>query len=253
MSDSLQSLCNDGQEQLTRMEYLQAEETLQRAEALAIAQGDLDTLGRLYMPLQETRRQIRQRCGEGIVKLDLLSREASADPDPEKIISQYPHGQLLVAGLGSIAPALAVRELARARKLYVETFLAAIYPMGGSFAVAIVALPDVALPDASMKSIDELISELPAHSLVFAENELPKGEQHGTWQTYAQTMKLWERLHAPYLAAADLQRDGMGKIEGYRKTIRVDNACERAHQKLFITARGMGRVGKAMTIFLPRD
>lgn len=244
MSDSLQSLCELGQQQLTRMEYLDAEATFAQAEAIAMAEKDLDTLGRLYMPLQEARRQIRQRCAEGIVKLDLLARDASQNLDPEEIVRRYPQGQLLIAGFGSIAPALQIRELARARKLYLETFLGAVYPVGESFAVAIIALPDVALPAPTPRSIDDLIRKLPAHSLVFAENELPKGEQKGDWKTFAYTMDLWERLHAPYLAAADMQRDAMAKIDGYRKTIRVDSACELAHQKLSDIARLANRGGR---------
>jgi hypothetical protein len=45
-------------------------------------------------------------------------------------------------------------------------------------------------------------------------------------------MAMWERLHAPFLAAADSAVDPIQRIEGYRKTIRVDYACELAHQKL---------------------
>src|SRR5438552_3365286 len=72
-ASDLQSLCELGQHELERMEYLAAEATLVKAEALALAQGDFDTLGRLYMPLQEARRQRRQRCGEGVVCLDLIA------------------------------------------------------------------------------------------------------------------------------------------------------------------------------------
>src|SRR5438105_1866092 len=106
----LQSLCELGQDQLMRMEYLAAEATLVRAEQLAWEQRDFDTLARLYMPLQETRRQRRQRCGEGIVRLDLMSSGADDKLGADEIVARYPQGQLLVAGWGSTAPALRVRE-----------------------------------------------------------------------------------------------------------------------------------------------
>src|SRR5476651_2360561 len=64
-SGQIQSLCQLGQEQLTRMEYLEAERTLAAAEKPAWDVRDFDALARLYMPLQEARRQRRQRCGEG--------------------------------------------------------------------------------------------------------------------------------------------------------------------------------------------
>src|SRR5437773_3665545 len=118
----LQLLCARGQSELMRMDYLRAESTLVQAERIAIALEDSDTLARLYMPLQETRRQRRQRCGEGAVRLDLIASGPGEEPDPEEIIARYPQGQLLVAGWGSIAPAQRVRELQRQRALYVETF-----------------------------------------------------------------------------------------------------------------------------------
>ena len=52
---------------------------------------------------------------------------------------------------------------------------------------------------------------------------------------------MWERLHTPFLAAADAQSDPVAKMEGYRSTIRVDAACELAHQKLSDVAREMAR------------
>jgi hypothetical protein len=50
-------------------------------------------------------------------------------------------------------------------------------------------------------------------------------------------MSIWERLHTPFLAAADMRVDPVQKMEGYRQAIRVDYACELAHQKLSDTAR----------------
>jgi hypothetical protein len=237
----LQSLCELGQEQLMRMEYLAAEETLCRAEQIAREQRDFDTLGRLYMPLQETRRQRRQRCGEGIVCLDLLARNANDHIDGQRIVENLPHGQLLVAGWGTIEPALKVRELQKQHGLYVETFLAAVYPVGDARAVAIVPTDGVTLPDPIPRSIDELLRALPPNSMVYHENELPKGPQKGTWQTYAHVMEMWERLHAPFLGQANMMHDPMQKIEGYRKTIAVDYACELAHQKLAEVARQIAR------------
>src|SRR5436309_8234740 len=97
---SLQSRCELGQQQLMRTEYLEAEATLASAEADAWAARDFDTLSRLYMPLQEARRQRRQRCGEGIVRLDLIATGQSDIIDGRRIVKDYPHGQLLVAGWG---------------------------------------------------------------------------------------------------------------------------------------------------------
>jgi hypothetical protein len=238
-SDDLQSLCATGQRQLVEMDYLAAEATLVRAEKLALERRDFDTLSRLYMPLQEARRQRRQRCGEGIIQLDLLARSSTDQPDPDAVVDSHPHGQLLVAGWGSIEPALRVRQLQSERGLYLETYLGAVYPIGAGRAVVLVPLADMRLPDpAEIRSIDELIGKLPAHGVVMSESELPRGSKRGDWQTFALTMSLWERLHAPFLASADAEVDPMRKIEAYRRAIQVDYACELAHQKLADVARG---------------
>ena len=142
------------------------------------------------------------------------------------------------------SPALKVRELQQSLNLYVETFLAAAYPVGGARAIAIVPLDAVKLPDPTPRSIDELLRLLPPHSIVLHENELPKGVQKGTWQTFARRDGHVGSLHAPFLAQADMTREPMQKIEAYRKTIEVDYACELAHQKLADVARQNARISR---------
>jgi hypothetical protein len=243
MTDSeLQTLCERGQELLIETRYWEAERALENAERLAWDARDWDALSRLYMPLQEARRQRRQRCGEGVVALDLVSEGPADRVDPAQIVANYPHAQLLVAGWASIQPAVGVRRLASGSRLYVETFLAATYPVGAAKAVVIVPTEDVALPPADREwSIDELIRNLPPHSIVLAENQLPAGSRRGSTQTYAQVMDIWERLAAPFLAAADMTVDPIARVEAYRRTIRVDYACELAHQKLSDVAKSLDR------------
>ena len=245
-SDALQELCETGQDRLMRMDYLGAEAALVEAEGHAWAVRDWDTLARLYMPLQEARRQRRLRCGEGTVALDLIAEGPDDHVDGHRVVENFPHGQLLVAGWGSIEPALAVRRLQAEHGLFVETFLAAAYPVGAGRAVAIVPNEDVRLPDPSRpRSIDQLIAELPHHSIVMNADELPRGPQRGTPETYARVMALWERLHLPFLAAADACAEPVQRMGQYRRTIRVDYACELAHQNLSNVAREMSRQARA--------
>lgn len=241
-SEALQDLCETGQDALMRMDYLRAEATLADAEWHAWEMRDWDTLARLYMPLQEARRQRRLRCGEGTVVLDLLSQGPDDRVDGHHVVQNFPHGQLLVAGWGTIEPAVQVRALQAEHGLFVETFLAAVYPVGAGRAVAIVPTEDVQLPPPEPRqSIDQLVAQLPPHSIVLSAVELPIGTRPGTTQTYAEVMALWERLHLPFLAAADMQADPVQRIEHYRRTIRVDYACELAHQKLSGVARELSR------------
>lgn len=229
-ASDLQSLCEHGQQLLMQTKYLDAERVLVRADQLATRLDDFDTLARLYMPLQEARRQRRQLAGEGVVRLDLIATSPDARIDADEIVTQYPRGQLLVAGWESIEPALKIRELQQQRNLYLDTFLAATYRKAdGSLAVRVFPEPRA--------------SE--AMSIWFTVDQLPRGERKGTWQTYAEVMAIWERLHRPYLAAADAGVDPVQKIEGYRKTIEVDYACELAHQRLSAIASVMAREGRA--------
>ena len=224
-----------------RMEYLQAERTLAGAEQEACQNRDWDLLSRLYMPLQEARRQRRQRCGEGAVCLDLLATGPHDHFDPRHILAHYPHGQLLVAGWGSIEPAVRLREMAAGLELYVDTFLAAVYPTNDSRAIVIAPLADTQLPAPASRDLDELGGSLPRNCMILREDELPRGPRKGTFETYGQVMDLWEQLHAPFLAFADAQTDPLAKIEAYRITIGVDYACELAHQKLADVARSLAR------------
>src|SRR5436190_3398286 len=158
---NLQERCELGQQQLMRTQYLDAEATLAAAESEAWAKKDFDTLARLYMPLQEARRQRRQRCGEGVVCLDLMATGPEDHIDGRRIIENYPHGQLLVAGWGTLAPALEVRRLQREHGLYVETFLAAVYPIASGRVIVIAPTEDVRLPDPRFDGVEELMRNLP--------------------------------------------------------------------------------------------
>ena len=214
-------------------DYLGAEAALAEAERLAWGQRDFDTLSRLYMPLQETRRQIRQRCAEGVVRLDLVAT-AGVALEPQRIVEEHPHGQLLVAGFETIAPALEVRRLAKERGLFLETFLGAAYSTDQGVVIVLIGESSTPPPPTGRRSMDEL-----GRYLVIRERDLARGRRMGTPETYAEVMALWEQLHAPYLAAADVVGDPIKRIELYRRTIEVDRACELAHQKLSGTAAQM--------------
>jgi hypothetical protein len=226
----IQALCEIGQEKLMAMEYLQAERTLAQAEELALAQNDFDALSRLYMPLQEARRQKRQRCGEGTIRLDLIAKSPQDKISPQKIAEQFPQGQLLIAGWCTIQPAIELRKLQTARQQYAETLLAAAYPIESSRLIVIVPTEEIALPAPEPMTLDRLLKLLPPHSLTYPADQLPH-------PSYSEVMNIWEQLHRPFLAAADSERDAMRKIHAYRKTIKVDYACELAHQNLSNVAK----------------
>ena len=244
--DDVQALCARGQERLEATDYLAAERLLTRAEAIAWAARDWDALYRLYMPLQEARRQRRQRCGEGVVKLDCVARNACETIVPEAICAAFGHGQLLVAGWGDLGPSASVRRIAAERGLYVETYLAATYPAGaaGQFVVAIVPTENVAMPPADGRPIDALAAALPPFSLIVADSDLPAGERPGSDATFAETMARWEALHRPFLAHAEACVDPFQKMAAFRRTIEVDYACELAHQHLATTARAQSQAAR---------
>jgi hypothetical protein len=238
----LQDVCEQGSRMLVETEYLAAEKVLAGAEKIAWENQWWETLARVYMPLQEARRQARQRRGEGVVKLDVWAENENDVVKAGHVLDHWPHGQLLVAGWGTIRPAVDVRREAAERGLYVETFLGAVYPIGGKRAIVIVPTEDVRLPAVGeVGSIDELMKKLPVNALVSSEDQIVRGERKGTTETYAEVMGMWEKLHLPFLAAADAEAEPVRKMEGYRRTIRVDPACELAHQRLADVARGMAR------------
>jgi hypothetical protein len=218
----LQGLCERGQIELMETRYLQAAATLAEAEQAAWDLRSFDTLSRLYLPLQEARRQIRQRCGEGAIQLHLFATGPDQPIDAEQVLSNCPIGQLLVAGWGTIAPALEVRRLARQRQLYVETFLAS------SQTDSIKIVPDENGPAST-------------NCLVLKPNEIPADAPRGNAETFAGVMDLWEKLHTPFLESARSERDPVQRMQAYRFTLRVDPACELAHQFLADIARHLSR------------
>src|SRR5207302_421856 len=105
-----------------------------------------------------------------------------------------------------------VRRLQREHGLYLETFLAAVYPLAGSGRIVVIApTDDVAVPDLEPRSVDDLVRRLPPHCMVLSIAELLKGSRRGDSSTYAEVMSIWERLHAPFLAAADQEADPLRK------------------------------------------
>jgi hypothetical protein len=233
--DQLQELCEHGQRELMATNYLAAEKILAQAEQIAFDQSEFETLSRLYMPLQEARRQRRQRCGEGTVHLGLIAKSPEDKLSAEQIIEHYPFGQLLIAGWGTIEPALRFRRLQVERNLYVDTFLASVYPTMDGPIIAIIPEPS-ALSSPNPKPFEQLRQSLPPHTLLFKPDQLPSSPQKGTYETYSYVMQVWESLHTPFVAMADATKDPIEKIQAYRRTIRIDYACELAHQKLAAVA-----------------
>jgi hypothetical protein len=221
----LQELCEQGQSELVATRYLEAVEILGRAEHLAWEARSFDTLARLYLPLQEARRQIRQRCGEGAVLMHLFPSNANESIDPQQVLKETPHGQLLAGGWESIAPALEIRRLAKEQKLYVETFLGSVQAdPNGQPIIRIVP-----------------VAEWTGECVILKPGELPADSAIGTAETFAAVMAIWEQLHAPFLTAAEKEPDRVRRMEAYRFTLRVDPACELAHQFLAEIARELAR------------
>lgn len=243
MSQAIQGLCEKGQELLAAQEYIAAEQVLGQAEREALGQQDWDTLARLYMPLQETRRQRRQRASEGVICLDLVSEGSGDQIVGRHVIENYPHGQLLVAGWGTLEPAMQVRKLQGRFKLFVDVFLAAKYPLiGGGHAVVIVPHELVVMPDLSPRRLADMGALMPAHSIILREEELPVGIHQASEQLALKTVQgWWEHLHRPFLSMARSTRDLRQQIDAYRRVIRVDYACEFAHQELAAAARELAR------------
>jgi hypothetical protein len=209
--EKIQQLCQAGQQQLQEMLYLQAESSLAAAEQLAWESQDWDALARLYMPLQESRRQRRQRCAEGMIRLDLIARGKGDRIDGAAAVEDCRQGQLLIAGWESIQPAVQARRYREKHGLYVDVFLAAVYS------------------DQSVVIVPDEHETTPTHKLIIAGAALKP-----TVETAAE---LWQRLHEPFLAAAEAIADPIKRIAEYRRTIEVDYACELAHQGTSAAAR----------------
>jgi hypothetical protein len=233
---TLQDLCERGSERLVATDYIGAERLLAQAEAIALADKDWDTLSRLYFPLQESRRQIRTRCAEGGISLDLESTGWVAFSD------RYTHGQFLVPGEGTTGPGERLRETFRTRGLYAEAFLALSVSLpNGARIVAATPNPSRLTPTAT--SLEHVQRQLPPHSIVVGVSS-PNGETQNFPPTPASTTSLWQQLHLPFLALADAMPVSEPKLHAYRRVLDVDYACELAHQNAAAVARELARLAR---------
>ena len=237
MSDPIQNLCEHGQAALLATDYLAAERYLAAAESLAWRAKDYDALARLYMPLQEARRQRRQQSADG----PFVTRMLADTAEVMDLAGLAQRGQFVVAGRASVVPAVLLRAIAAQRGLVFDVPLAAAYRADGQPFVLIVPTPDTVLPFDVTYTVDGLMRAIPVGSVLIPAHSLPPDQKAGDTASFGYTMSLWERLHEQFLAAADALPDGDTKIEAYRQTIRVDYACEFAHQRLSETARRLSR------------
>jgi hypothetical protein len=114
--------------------------------------------------------------------------------------------------------------------------------VGGQTVLLIVPTPDVALPSPDrVSSLDSLLRQAPVHSVMLPLDSIPPNQTRGDTNTFGYLMGVWETLHAPFLALADNAVDPKQKLIGYRQTIRIDYACEFAHQRFSQTARELSR------------
>lgn len=237
MPDPIQSLCEHGQRALLATEYPAAERFLAAAESLAWRAKDYDALARLYMPLQEARRQRRQQSSDGPFVTRMLADTAEA----LDLAGNSKRGQFIIAGRASVVPAVLLRAAAAQRGLVFDVPLAAAYRADGQPFVLLVPTPATVLPFDIEYTVDALMRAIPVGAVLTPADALPPDTRQGDAATFGYVMSLWEQLHAPLLAAADALPDGDAKIDAYRKTIRVDYACEFAHQRLSETARRLSR------------
>lgn len=239
--DSLQGLCELGSEALIATDYVAAERVLEQAEGLALRENDFDTLARLYFPLQEARRQRRQRAGEGRISLSLPAMGVGEGLQARELADRLPHGLFLVAGLGSTEPGEALRQLHKDRGNYAEVMLGVALEMGtGGVATFAVARP-VRNVSARGGSPEELLRALPPHS-VFVSASQAGGAVAAFPETYAGAMGLFEALHRPYLAMADAMPVGLARLQAYRQVQGIDPASELAHQNAAFLCRQLARL-----------
>lgn len=243
MTDDVQGLCALGQELLTEQRYIEAENRLLQAEHEAWRIRDWDALARLYMPLQEARRQRRQRCTEGEISLSLFAQGPADQVVGRHVLENYPEGQLLVAGWASVEPALQVRRLQMRFGLYVDVFLGAVYPLiSGLRVIVIVPHERVLLPEPNPRRLDELTRLLQPGCIIVPEDDLPANGQKGDAVLQARLQSWWETLHRPFLNEARERAELVHRIEAYRRVLRVDYGCELAHQELAATAHELARL-----------
>ena len=95
-----------GQRHLAAGRYVAARRALESAEGLAWRRRDAGTLARIYLPLMEARRQIRQNAVEGMIVIT-----AGGDRRKTQMLLGQASGTLLIGGTRADRVAEAAREV----------------------------------------------------------------------------------------------------------------------------------------------
>jgi hypothetical protein len=151
--EQLQEQCELGQRELMATNYLAAEKILIEAERdRASSKTNLKHSHAFTCPSRRPGASGVSAAAKEPFCLDLVAQGPDDEISAERILDKYPFGQLLVAGWGTIQPALEIRRLQQERGLYVETFLAAAFPTTKGTIIVIVP-EDAPLPSPKLRPL----------------------------------------------------------------------------------------------------
>ncbi len=263
-SEFMNRLWDVGQQHLAAGRYVAARIDLEIAERQAWRRRDAEALARIYLPLLETRRQIRYLAAEG--KILIATPAACAPPAMRQFFTATPATAgtlILVAGrqdssrarglakcvrsavqrAGQCAEVLLVIQHATENRLVslADPHFAAGIP------VNFTAAPGPALPDTA--------------SLAFAITLPPPGtyggESPGPGEMARESILLawealalkWQRRHplkshfapAPHSQAAPDSQSAWQEIDRLRSALRLDPACEPISMRIMSLAESLAR------------
>jgi hypothetical protein len=249
----IERLWDTGQRFLANGAYVAARRELEAAEALAWRQRDAGTLARIYLPLLEVRRQIRQNAVEGAIIV--TGRHRLTHARRPELLDEFDHagGTLVIYG---VSPARA-QDLAaqiRARSVRSGAFLEAIILLerGDSLRLVSAAAPhysdgisarfirdasDMIDPDGVAKGTERVpmpycgIHRLGAMQTIGRESLLI------AWEALALN---WQSRH-PFKPSGPSAQAAWEEVSWLRRTLEVDPACEPVAMRLITVAESIER------------
>jgi hypothetical protein len=238
-----QRLWDAGQRLLAAGRYMAARRELESAEQQAWRQGDAVLLSRIYLPLLETCRQIRQQATDALIVIDNVANSSNRS----KIISSmvdFGQGTLICYGAAARQTCHRMTLLARQRGLSVETLLlrqssgkSRLYSEGArQFAAG--------LPVLWSRDFSNLIEpEIPEKLVV---RFPPPGTYHPGEPGHAlareSLLVAWEALAIRHIPSKITSESLWEQIRLLRDIRRIDPACEPVLLRLMALAEQIAQV-----------
>ncbi len=239
-ANSAEILWDLGQQHLAAGRYVSARQYLESAENMYWRKGDFAALARVYLPLLEVRRQLRQLAVDGVILIGEAG-QAVQDRVMIKSLLAAPCG-VIVAGTGAAARQI-IMHSRRTGRVYDSLVL-----VRGKTHISLCAAHDsvaaaglrVTVPQSSKELVNPEINADMLIPLPPAGAYRPGTPRHA--QARESLLIVWEALALKWQSRHQAAPEPRAELNGCRNALAIDPACEPITMRLITLAEKMAKL-----------